>query len=147
MLLEAIAAGVVGIALLWLVLQPMVAPGLHPPVDLDPLDPEETPRGQALIALREIAFDRATGKLSEEDYAELNARYTAAAIATLDAPAATAEDGRCLAHGPPTETGARFCPECGAGLVTVDGRCVTCSFAVPADAVFCPGCGVRVRDG
>jgi len=142
MLIEAIAAGVVGAALLWLVLQPIVSPALHAPVDLDPLDPEETPRGQALIALKEIEFDRATGKLSDEDYADLNARYSAAAIAALDAPAATV---RCLSHGTRTEAEAHFCPECGAGMVTERDTCAGCGFAIPADAFFCPGCGVRLR--
>lgn len=141
MLIEAIAAGVVGAALLWLVLQPIVSPAPNTPVDLDPLDPEETPRGQALIALKEIAFDRATGKLSDADYAELNARYSAAAIATLDAPSSTV---RCLTHGVRTESEAHFCPECGAGLVTEAGACVGCGFDVPGDAGFCPGCGVRL---
>lgn len=141
MLLEAIAAGVVGAALLWLVLQPMLAAVPPVPIDLDPLDPEETPRGLALIALKEIEFDRATGKLSDDDYAELNARYSAAAIAALDAPTASL---RCLTHGPRAESGAQFCPECGAGLVTDDDACAGCGFAVPADALFCPGCGVRL---
>lgn len=142
MLIEAIAAGVVGAALLWLVLQPIVSPALHVAVDLDPLDPEETPRGQALIALKEIEFDRATGKLSDEDYADLNARYSAAAIAALDAPPATV---RCLTHGIRTETEAHFCPECGAGLVTERDACASCGVAIPVDASFCPGCGVRLR--
>ena len=35
----------------------------------EPEDLEETPKGIALAALREIEFDRATGKLSDEDYA------------------------------------------------------------------------------
>ena len=142
MLIEAIAAGVVGAALLWLVLQPIVSPALHVPVDLDPLDPEETPRGQALIALKEIEFDRATGKLSDEDYADLNARYSAAAIAALDAPSATV---RCLTHGIRTEADAHFCPECGAGMVTEADACAGCGFAIPADAIFCPGCGARLK--
>ena len=141
MLAEFIAAGVVGVALLWLVLQPIVAPAPTVPIDLDPLDPEETPRGQALIALKEIAFDRATGKLSDADYTELNARYSAAAIAELDPATATL---RCLTHGPRAEAGARFCPECGAGLLTDAGSCAACGVVVPADAVFCPGCGVRL---
>ncbi len=141
MLLEAIAAGVVGAALLWLVLQPIVFPATSTPIDLDPLDPEETPQGQALIALKEIEFDRATGKLSDDDYAELNARYSAVAIAAIDAPAGTV---RCMTHGARMETDARFCPECGAGLVTESGACAGCGFVIPLDAAFCPGCGVRL---
>ena len=41
---------------------------------------------QALVALREIEFDRATGKLSDADYAALKATYTRDALAVLGAP-------------------------------------------------------------
>ena len=141
-MVELLAAGVVGAALLWLVLQPIVSPTLTAPIDLDPLDSEETPRGQALLALKEIEFDRATGKLSDSDYAALNAKYSAAAIAALDTATPSAQV--CRSHGPRTETDARFCPECGAGLLNGTGTCVACGVPVPADAAFCPGCGVRV---
>ena len=145
MLIEAIAAGVVGAALLWLVLQPIVSPDPAPPVDTDPPDPEETPRGLALLALKEIEFDRATGKLSDADYATLSTRYTAAAIATLDTLPVNAAGARCLRHGDRTGADARFCSECGAGLVNAMGACLDCGFIVPADAAFCPGCGRELR--
>lgn len=142
MLIEALAAGIIGVALLWLVLQPILGtPQLALP-HLDPLDPEETPQGQALLALKEIEFDRATGKLSDDDFAELTARYSAAAIATLDAPPSVL---RCLTHGPRAEADAHFCPECGAGLVTENDACAACNFAVQPDAAFCAGCGVRLQ--
>jgi len=143
MLIEAIAAGVVGAALLWLVMQPMLSPHVTSSVDLDPLDPEETPQGQALLALKEIEFDRATGKLSDTDFAMLNARYSAAAVAALEAPAAGTL--RCLTHGPRTETSAMFCSECGAGLVSDAGACAVCAATLPADALFCPGCGTALQ--
>jgi len=154
MIIEVLAIGFVGAALLWLVLQPLVLPSLALPVEIDLPDPEETPRGQALLALKEIEFDRATGKLSDEDYTSLNAKYSAVAIAALDAPdamastPAAAHSGtarRCLAHGTRAESDALFCPECGAGLVDAAGDCVTCGTVVPADAAYCPGCGVRLR--
>jgi hypothetical protein len=141
MLIEALAAGVVGAALLWLVMQPMLSPHVAPQVDLDPLDPEETPQGQALLALKEIEFDRATGKLSDSDYTMLNARYSAAAVAALDLPTATLN---CMVHGARAEAEALFCSECGAGLITATGTCASCATDIPADAVFCPGCGVRL---
>jgi hypothetical protein len=141
MLIEALAAGVVGAALLWLVLQPIVSPHATPPVDTDPPDPEETPRGIALLALKEIEFDRATGKLSDSDYTALSARYTAVAIAALEPPSASV---RCLRHGVRDDTDARFCGECGAGLITLTGACVSCGFVVPDNAIFCPGCGQQV---
>jgi Double zinc ribbon len=141
MLVEAIAAGVVGAALLWLVLQPIFAPERSVHVDFDPPDPEETPRGQALLALKEIEFDRATGKLSDGDYASLTAKYSAAAVATLDDPA-PATGTRCRTHGARAEADALFCADCGAGLVSATNRCVACGTATAHDARFCHGCGV-----
>ena len=37
-----------------------------------------------MAALREIEFDRETGKLSDDDYASLKAKYTGEALAALD---------------------------------------------------------------
>jgi hypothetical protein len=142
MLIEALAAGVVGAVLLWLVLQPILAPDSAPPVDSDPPDPEETPQGIALLALKEIEFDRATGKLSEADYAALRTRYTAAAVAALEPVVAVV---RCRRHGIREDAYARFCTECGAGLVGANGACVSCGSVIPTDAVFCPGCGLPLR--
>jgi hypothetical protein len=142
MLLEAIAAGLVGVALLWLVLQPMLFPAAAPAISLDPLDPEETPRGQALLALKEIEFDRATGKLSQADFDLLNTRYQAVAVAAQDRGTV---QPRCLTHGPRAERAAQFCAVCGAGLVTADDCCVACGRPAATGARFCAGCGVGLR--
>ena len=45
-----------------------------------PRAPQMTTRDTAITALREIEFDRATGKLSDVDYGELKARYTREAM-------------------------------------------------------------------
>ena len=50
------------------------------------------------MALREIEFDRATGKLSDADYDELKARYTARAIDAMRS-SARGHDGRCGRSG------------------------------------------------
>ncbi len=89
-MIEALAAAVVGLALLWLVAQPMLFPSPLMADPFEPPDPEETPRGQALLALKEIEFDRATGKLSDADFTTLHTKYSAAAIAVLDAGQAPA---------------------------------------------------------
>ncbi len=123
-MIEEIAATLVGAALLWLVAQPLIAPGPVATVVTDFTDPEETPRGQALLALKEIEFDRATGKLSDSDYAFLNAKYSAAAIAILEEAPIAVDGVRCLGHGARTEAGAIFCAECGNGLVTATGSCL-----------------------
>ena len=43
--------------------------------------PRESERDAAVSALREIEFDRVTGKLSDADYTDLKARYTEQALA------------------------------------------------------------------
>ena len=104
MLVEAILAGLTGIAVLWLVLQPIVAPAPDEAPIFDPPEPEETARGRALLALKEIEFDRATAKLSDEDYAMLKQRYESAAVATLDG---------CASCGASMSGEDRFCARCG----------------------------------
>lgn len=104
MLLEAVAAGVTGLAVLWLVLQPIVAPTPEMAPVYEPPDAEETARGRALLALKEIEFDRATAKLSDADYVMLKERYEAAAVAVLDG---------CAECGAPLAAGDRFCGACG----------------------------------
>jgi len=131
MIAEVIAAVLVGFALFWLVAQPLVAPGLESVVVDEPPDPEETPRGQALLALKEIEFDRATGKLSDEDYTELTERYSRRALELLDAPVTTtapdpveallnqrivSHGGFCGACGARQQAGGRFCGSCGTAL-------------------------------
>jgi hypothetical protein len=152
MFLEAIAAALVGAAVLWLVLQPLIAPGRPRPPVFEPFDPEETPKGVALAALKEIEFDRETGKLSDEDYALLKARYTGVALEALRAEAA--------------EEAARAAPGRGVGDVEAmiaarvralrsaatsappnPTACPDCGPRPEADAVFCSSCGRRLAQG
>src|ERR1700732_409188 len=80
---EALGAAVVGLIALWVVFQPLLRPSLVKSQPIEPVDPEETPKGVALTALKEIEFDRETGKLAEPDYEFLKAKYTAAAWEAL----------------------------------------------------------------
>ncbi len=128
---QLVAMVMVGFALFWLVAQPLIAPGVVSAPIIEPPDPEETPRGQALLALKEIEFDRATGKLSDEDYAELHARYSSRALELIDGPAVAtavsadpvealltqrlvARGGFCGSCGARRMSGGRFCGSCGA---------------------------------
>ena len=107
---------------------------------------------EAVVALREIEFDRATGKLSDSDYAELKSRYTARALEAMrgatDSPEDAAEAavlayrarirscGRC---GPRPEPDAVYCSNCGSYLA---GACAGCGAAVTqSGAAFCNCCG------
>ncbi len=105
MLIEAVLAGLVALAVLWLVLQPIVSPQVAGAEVPEPLDAEETARGRALLALKEIEFDRATAKLSDEDYQALKIRYEAAAVQVL---------AGCAVCGAAMDRADRFCARCGA---------------------------------
>jgi hypothetical protein len=70
-------------------------------------------RNQAIDALREIEFDRATGKLSDTDYNSLKASYTSRAISAMRSDAGAVICERC---GPRPESDAKFCSNCGALL-------------------------------
>jgi len=134
---------------------------------------ESLPEGETAVqALREIEFDRETGKLSDSDYAELKARYTQAAVdamrlrdtraaaSPVTALAIAGAAGRlsddeleaairayraapgCPDCGPRPEPDAAFCSSCGRYL---HDRCAGCGAPVgEADARFCTNCGERL---
>ena len=54
--LELLGALAIGGLVLWLVFQPVLAPGRSGPPLAEPEVPEETRRGVALLALKEIEF-------------------------------------------------------------------------------------------
>ena len=68
----------------------------------------------AIDALRELEFDRQTGKISDADYETLKARYTEQAVAVMRAGDARA----CARCGLRPERDAEFCSKCGAALIS-----------------------------
>ena len=149
MLAEALAAAAVGMAVLWLVLQPVLRPTGREALPLEPVDPEETPKGIALTALKEIEFDKETGKLSDADYEFLKGKYTAAALDALrhepekgasdDIEAMIAAKVRALRSASaaiPSDT-STLPP--GSNPV-----CTTCGPRPETDAIFCSSCGRRL---
>jgi hypothetical protein len=114
-----------------------------------------SPQTVALRALKEIEFDRATGKLSDADYEQLKAKYTESALAAMRGEARlTAGAGpgitksrpaiACPDHGPRPESDAVFCSDCGRRLGTAQGYCARCGTALEDDARYCNRCGARV---
>lgn len=146
MALEIIGALAIAVLVLWLVFEPLFFsphPGLAIP---EPEAAEETRRGVALIALKEIEFDRETGKLSDQDYAMLKERYSAEALSALaaeDPPSAPLATVSCPNCGPRPESDALFCSSCGHGLGAAS-FCTGCGAALLAEARFCEACGVGV---
>ena len=131
---EALAAATVGILVLWFVLAPLVG-DRSPAASAEPWepdDPEETPRGIALAALKDIEFDRATDKLAEADYADLKARYSAAAVAAM-----RAEDAEQRAD----DIEAMIAARARALRQERPAACAVCGPRPEPDAVFCSHCG------
>lgn len=149
------------------VLLPLVREAEPDEPDARAVGPARPDQASAVEALREIEFDRATGKLSDADYAALKASYTREALAELRArdaalasapvatgPAADApgEDAveaalrayrtqapRCAVHGARPEGDARFCSECGGFLRRA---CPRCGAACEGEGQrFCGECG------
>lgn len=118
---------------------------------------------EAVVALREIEFDRATGKLSDADYDELRTRYTERALRAIRTASRTGAAGgamdpadvdaaaeaailasrarlaRCAHCGPRPEPDAAYCSTCGLFL---PGACGSCGApATEPGAAFCTSCG------
>ena len=157
-MLPLIVGTLLAVAAVAYVLYPLLfgsAPATRRPVGLPRVAP--VAEEDAIVALREIEFDRATGKLSDTDYAELKSRYTARALAAMRArgeggAGATPTDlveatvlayrarlKSCARCGPRPEPDAVYCSNCGAYL---DEKCEGCGRVIEeAGAAFCAGCG------
>jgi double zinc ribbon protein len=151
----------------YFVLRPVFIPPERPVGDAaagdegdDPAD-DMSPQTVALRALKEIEFDRATGKLSDTDYEQLKAKYTQEALVAMrgDVGRETGDEEikrastrppspiprlSCPEHGARPEADAQFCSECGRRLGTAPGYCVRCGTALEHDARYCNRCGARV---
>ncbi len=176
-MLELLAGVLVAGAALALVLEPLArrAPAVLPSsngIDFTSLEESESPKIKALLALKEIEFDRATGKLSDEDYATLKARYSKQAVSAIQHEDATTDAAMALGSGadepdpaeraiaavkakgaatcpvcgPRPESSAVFCSSCGRSLSRPDAlpRCWKCGATTPANAKFCSACGGEI---
>lgn len=79
-------------------------------------DSPEDRKREAIDALRELEFEYQTGKVSDEDYARLRARYARAAISARDELGEAIGSEACATCGAPRREGARFCSTCGTEL-------------------------------
>src|SRR5262249_4932451 len=88
-------AGVIG--LLWASVQALTGESpitLEEAMTLGAPSAEEEQKRSVLRALKDLEFERSVGKISEEDYAELSARYRAEASRLMQPPDKTAEPAR-----------------------------------------------------
>lgn len=148
---------VLALAALAFVLFPLFRDAPRDAAAAEPLPDNDAER--AVAALREVEFDRETGKLSDADYATLKATYTRGALAALrarDAAASGVSDAdveamilayrakrsECETCGPRPEPDAVYCSTCGRYLA---GACARCGAAVTEPgARYCPSCGTML---
>jgi formate dehydrogenase maturation protein FdhE len=115
-----LAAAAVALFVAWPLLQARVG---REPADAESVSPLERQKREALAAIKEAEFDRTMGKLSDEDFAALTARYRAQAMAAMSALES--------AQRPSGTARLAYCPQCGGKLA--------------ARANFCGGCGHALR--
>ena len=155
MLFESAAALILGALALVFVLSPLLrrnggAASSAP----EWIDPEETPKGMALAALKEIEFDRATGKLSDVDYQMLMARYTGQAVEAMRAEKETDPPAAAPVSIPGADGAAAVESVIAAKVRAIRSgagesapNCTTCGPRPESDAIFCSHCGTRVPTG
>ena len=153
-MLALIVGSVLAVSALAFVLLPLLVPIASPAGARTLTSRLAPPAGEdeAVVALREIEFDRVTGKLSDADYEELRARYTMRALESLRATAVSPSDvaeaailayrsrlTSCTTCGPRSEVDAIYCSTCGMYL---PGACGSCGAMVSEfGAAFCTACG------
>jgi hypothetical protein len=147
-MIEILAAVLLAAAAIWLVLGPLMWPERERARAWEPPDPEETARGVALSALREIEFDRETGKLSDADYAELKSEYTVQAVAALRQEERTSHpvpaSDRPTVRPSDSDLEAMISARARALAGGTAPACRTCGPRPESDAVFCSSCGRRL---
>jgi hypothetical protein len=169
-MVELLAGVVVAFVAVAAVLQPLIGGtagrrdgGREPEVEFEEIEESASPKVQALLALKEIEFDHATGKLSDGDYEELKVKYSKQALEAIQVEehgeAAAAEttaaaddaaeelvrmaaEGKlavCPSCGPRPEADAAFCSDCGKPLTRPEPKA-----EAPAAGRFCEACGNRL---
>jgi Double zinc ribbon len=109
----------------------------------------------AIDALREIEFDRATGKLSDDDYSSLKAEYTRTALVEMRAArqgaAGSADDtsrDESIAGAPNGVATDQSVDAAEAAVLryrSVRRSCETCGPRPEPDPVFCSSCGTYLK--
>ncbi len=117
-----------------------------------PADGAAARRDAALEALRELEFERETGKLPEEEYRRLRERLEVEAVRARDAAlraGARPESPRAReTAAPPSATPASAKPASGGGAPAGEARaggaragCPSCLRPLRGGEKFCPSCG------
>lgn len=112
----------------------------------DELTESEAKKRVSLLALRDVEYDFATGKLDETDYKELKGEISREALAALRDVEAESE----LRRGGPTQPAAEKAGGIEADIEAVrEGlrrgtTCRTCGTSNPGGSRFCASCGAHL---
>ena len=121
------------------VLQPLFCPAAEDPAAPAPNDHADG--DSAIVALREIEFDRATGKLSDADYAELRRIYAERALQEMHDSATQGPAGAGSAGDvDPIEARVR-------AVRATHRECPACGVRPEPDALYCSSCGRSLGGG
>lgn len=144
-----VGAVLVALGVVAFVLQPVVA-GRRAPLQRDDEEPTEAEARKrvALLALRDVEYDYATGKLDDTDYEQLRGELAAEALEALRAEEAEAEDGERLGDVEPGGYPAgRSLDELEQEIAAYRAAlrrgapCPTCGHLNEAESRFCAQCG------
>ena len=115
------------------VMWPLFAAGAEEKLPISEEDPAaalERQKQTAYAAIKEAEFDRRTGKLSDDDYENLAARYKQQA---LEAIAGLEKEKVVKGRRPAPEVIAiRFCPDCGTKTAPAANFCGNCGASLAA---------------
>ncbi len=91
------------------------------------LDSLLSQRNNVFDAIKDLEFDHTTGKLSDEDYRQMRARYDVQAAEVLQKmDAVTAAKARPRARAGAAGAGRTACGKCGAKVQSADRFCPVC---------------------
>ena len=104
----------------------------------------------AVDALREIEFDRATGKLSDDDYSALKAEYTRSALVEMRSRSVPPARAAVVPREPGNDAAppAAAADDAEAAVLryrSVRRSCETCGPRPEPDPTFCSSCGTYLK--
>lgn len=139
------AAGAAGYGV-YLMLAPLVAARLRPGREvLSSRMRQDLEREKALTlrSIKELEFDRAMGKLSDQDFEEMSGRLRARAVGIMKQLDAGSSAYRALIE---KELAARAGkPAVAVAVTATGGFCTECGTKNDGDAKFCKSCGAKLR--
>jgi cytochrome c-type biogenesis protein CcmI len=138
-----LGAALFATAVILFILQPLLTGRWAPMArDDDEMTDAEARRRVTLLALRDVEYDRVTGKLDDKDYQELRRELSAEALAALAVEREERRAQSAAGDGDPLDLEARI-RHVRQGL-RAGTTCRSCGHLNPQGSRFCSSCGSRL---